>query len=338
MSDLLKDIRFDDPWFFLLLLMVPVFIIYDNKRSRKKLVEFKISTIEIADSGKNVSLKIKWIPLLLILRILAFILIVIALARPQTGFSNKKISSEGIDIMLSLDISASMYAIDFKPNRMEAAKDAAKEFIDGRPGDRIGLVVFAGETFTQSPPTLDHELLKAQVDHADDFYLLDGTAIGDGLFMAVNRLADTANLSTKVIILLTDGVRMGGKFSPIDAANAAKQLNIRVYTIGVGTDTGMPIPVVDKNGRRIFELDPRISFDESTLKQVADITGAQYFKATSKEKLLEVYKAIDQIEKQKLQVDITQRYDEQFYYLALAGIILLMMELILRNTIFRSLT
>lgn len=277
-------------------------------------------------------------PILLILRIIAFILIVVALARPQTGFSNKRISAEGIDIMLSLDISASMYAIDFKPNRMEAAKLAAKEFIDGRGGDRIGLVVFAGESFTLCPPTLDHELLKTQVDHADDYYLLDGTAIGDGLFMAVNRLADTNNLSTKVIILLTDGVRMGGKFSPIDAANAAKQLNIRVYTIGAGTNTGMPIPVLDKNGRRVFELDPRISFDESTLKQIADITDAQYFNATSKEKLIDVYKEIDEIEKQKLQVDITERYDEQFYYLALAGIILLMLELILKNTVFRSLT
>ncbi|MFI5171282.1 MAG: VWA domain-containing protein [Chitinophagales bacterium] len=338
MIDFLKDIRFEDPWLFLLLLMVPVYIIYDKRGSRKKLVEFKISSLNGTTAKTKRAPKVKWISILLILRIIAFVFIVIALARPQTGFSNKKISSQGIDIVLSLDVSASMYAIDFKPNRMEAAKIAAKEFIDGRPGDRIGLVVFAGETFTQSPPTLDHELLKQQVDHADDYYLLDGTAIGDGLFMAVNRLADTSNLSTKVIILLTDGVRMGGKFSPIDAANAAKQLNIRVYTIGVGSDTGMPIPVVDKNGRRVFELDPRISFDESTLKEVADITDGTYFKATSKEKLVEVYKEIDQIEKQKVEVDITQRYEEQFYYFAFAGIILLMLEIIFRNTIFRSLT
>ena len=328
MMDLIKDIRFEDPWFFLLLLLLPLYIYYYNNRGRKKYVEFKISSLSGLQNKKFIPAK----------RILSFLMIVIALARPQTGFSNKKISSEGIDMMLSLDVSTSMYAIDFRPNRMEAAKVAAKEFIDSRPGDRIGLVVFAGETFTQCPATLDHELLKTQVDNADNWYLQDGTAIGDGLFMAVNRLADTTNLSTKVIILLTDGVRMGGKFSPIDAANAAKQLNIRVYTIGVGSETNMPIPVVDKNGRRVFDLDPRISFDEPTLKEIADITGGTYFKATSKEKLTEVYKEIDTIEKQKIDVDITRRYDEQFYLFALAGFILLLIELILTHTIFRSVT
>lgn len=338
MMDLIKDIRFEDPWFFLLLLLLPLYFYYYRNRGRSKYVEFKISSLEGLKNTNSTPLKIKWLPLLFILRILSFIVIVIALARPQTGFSNKRISSEGIDMMLSLDVSTSMYAIDFRPNRMEAAKVAAKEFIDSRPGDRIGLVVFAGETFTQCPATLDHELLKTQVDNADNWYLQDGTAIGDGLFMSVNRLADTTNLSTKVIILLTDGVRMGGKFSPIDAANAAKQLNIRVYTIGVGSETNMPIPVVDKNGRRVFDLDPRISFDESTLKEIADITGGTYFKATSKEKLTEIYREIDTIEKQKIDVDITRRYDEQFHLFVLAGFILLLIEIILRHTIFRSVT
>ena len=338
MMDLIKDIRFEDPWFFLLLLLLPLYIYYYNNRGKKKYVEFKISSLSGLQNKNFIPAKIKWLPILFVLRILSFLMIVIALARPQTGFSNKKISSEGIDMMLSLDVSTSMYAIDFRPNRMEAAKVAAKEFIDSRPGDRIGLVVFAGETFTQCPATLDHELLKTQVDNADNWYLQDGTAIGDGLFMAVNRLADTTNLSTKVIILLTDGVRMGGKFSPIDAANAAKQLNIRVYTIGVGSETNMPIPVVDKNGRRVFDLDPRISFDEPTLTEIADITGGKYFKATSKEKLSEVYQEIDTIEKQKIDVDITRTYDEQFYLFALAGFILLLIELILTHTIFRSVT
>lgn len=336
--DFIQDIRFEDPWFFLLLMLLPLYIYYYKNRARNKYVEFKISSLGGLQKQNFTPAKIKWLPSLFILRILSFIMIVIALARPQTGFSNKKISSEGIDMMLSLDVSTSMYAIDFRPNRMEAAKVAAKEFIDSRPGDRIGLVVFAGETFTQCPATLDHELLKTQVDNADNWYLQDGTAIGDGLFMAVNRLADTSNLSTKVIILLTDGVRMGGKFSPLDAANAAKQLNIRVYTIGVGSETNTPIPVVDKNGRRVFDLDPRISFDETTLKEIANITGGTYFKATSKEKLSEVYSEIDTIEKQKIDVDITRRYDEQFHLFALAGFILLLFELILTHTIFRSVT
>lgn len=336
MKEYLNNIRFEDPWLLLLLLLVPVYIYYIRKKSKQKFVTFQISSIA-GFSGK-IPAKIKWMRLLPILRISAFVLIVIAIARPQTGFSNKKISSQGIDIMMALDVSPSMYAIDFKPNRMEAAKVAANEFIDSRPNDRIGLVVFAGEAFTQCPATLDHEMLKAQVETADNWYLKDGTAIGDGLFMAVNRLADTVNLSTKVIILLTDGVRIGGKYSPVDAANAAKQLNIRVYTIGVGTEANAPIPVIDKNGRRIFELDPRISFDEPMLKDVSNLTGGQYFKADSKEKLSEIYQQIDQIEKQKFEVDITQRYDEHFFYFALAGLLLIVLEIILTNTKFRSLT
>ncbi len=338
MKEFLTDIRFEDPWFFLLLALVPLFIYFYKKRSSDKYVAFSISSSEGLSGAHIKSARIQWLPVLFLLRILSFVLIVIALARPQTGFSNKRISTQGIDIVLSLDVSASMYAIDFKPNRMEAAKVAAKEFIDGRPNDRIGLVVFAGETFTQCPATLDHELLKQQVDNADGWYLKDGTALGDGLFMAVNRLSDTTNINGKVIILLTDGVRMGGKFSPVDAANAAKQLNIRVYTIGVGSESDRPIPVLDKNGRMVFELDPRISFDDEPLKEVAGLTGGQYFKATSKEKLVEIYKEIDQIEKHKIDVDITRRYDEQFYYFALAGIILIMIELSLRYTIFRTLT
>lgn len=338
MTDWIRDIRFEDPWLLLLLLLIPVFIWYRKKRSRETYVELRMSTLESLENVKLKPLKVRLFPALDILRYVAMGLFIIAIARPQTGFSNKRITSEGIDIMLSLDVSPSMYAIDFKPNRMQAAKEAAKEFIDDRPNDRIGLVVFAGEAFTQCPATLDHDLLKNQVDGADNWQLQDGTAIGDGLFMAVNRLADTTNLHTKVIILLTDGVRMGGKFSPLDAANAAKQLNVRVYTIGVGTETNRPIPVMDKNGRMIFELDPRISFDEPTLEQIADMTGGRYFKATSKEKLTEVYNEIDQIEKEKVEVDITQRYDEHFRPFVIAGFVLLLLATILEYTWFRTLT
>jgi len=337
MIESLQDIRFADPWFFLALLAIPIYIWYAAKQHRRKYVEFRIPSLAAVKASKKPA-RVKWIASLLVLRILSFILIVIALARPQTGFSNKKITSEGIDIMLAIDISSSMYAIDFRPNRMAAAKEAAKEFIDARPTDRIGLVVFAGEAFTQCPATLDHDLLKKQIDEADNWQLEDGTALGDGLFMAVSRLSDTTHISTKVIILLSDGVRTAGKFSPIDAANAAKQLSMRVYTIGVGSETNRPIPVVDKNGRAIYELDPRISFDEPTLVEVSKITGGQYFRVTTKEKLSDVYREIDQIEKQKMQVDITKRYDEQFHYFALAGILFLLMELILANTLFRTLT
>ncbi len=334
--DWLTDIRFADPWFFLLLLIIPVYVYLQRQGKVQPYVLFRMSTLKGIPSRPGG--KARFMFVIPVLRLIAFILLVIALARPQTDFSNRRIYAEGIDIMLALDVSPSMYAIDFKPNRMEAAKVAAKEFIDGRPNDRIGLVVFAGESFTQCPATLDHELLKQQVDNADNWYLKDGTAIGDGLFMAVNRLADTTQLSTKVIILLTDGVRVGGKFSPLDAATGAKQLNMRVYTIGVGTQTNHPIPVVDKNGRRIFELDPRISFDAPMLTEVAKMTGGKYFEATSKEKLIEVYKEIDKIEKEKISVDITERNDEHYFYFALIGFIALLAEIILSKTIFRTLT
>ncbi|HPE98151.1 MAG: VWA domain-containing protein [Chitinophagales bacterium] len=334
MREWISDIAFADPWYFLLLLVIPLYLFLRKKWLRRTRVPFMISTGAGVHTG-TWRTRFIWIPEAL--RMLAIASAVIALARPQTGFSNRNVTTEGIDIVMALDISSSMYAIDFQPNRITAAKEAAKEFIDNRPNDRIGLVVFAGETFTQCPITLDHLLLKTLVDDADNWQLEDGTAMGDGLFMAVNRLADTTQLNTKVVILLTDGVRTAGEFSPLDAANAAAQLNIRVYTIGVGSKSNAPIPVVDKNGRNIYDLDPRISFDEESLQQIADITGGQYFRATSKEKLKEVYREIDSIEKQKVEVSVTRRYDERFHIFALIAIIALMFELLLRFTIFKSL-
>lgn len=329
-------ITFADPWFLILLLCIPAFLFYQY-HSKNKFVEFTASTIHHIKDDLGTA-RSKWIHILPALRMLSFAFAVIALARPQAGFSNKKVTTEGIDIVLALDISSSMYAVDFKPNRMTAAKEAAKEFVKARSSDRIGLVVFAGESFTQCPITLDHLLLENQIDIVDNWQLEDGTAIGDGLFMAVNRLTDTTHLSTKVIILLTDGVRTAGEYSPQDAADAAEQLNIRVYTIGVGSETNRPIPVVDKSGRMIYELDPRISFDEPSLKEIAENTGGLYFRATSKEKLTEIYKEIDNIERQKVEVNVTKRYEEKFYLFAMLAFVCLLIEIILSQTIFRTLT
>jgi len=334
--DWITDIQFADPWFFLLLLGIPLYLYLRKRIERNRFVRLRMSTLE--GVSKKPTGRVRFMFLLPVFRLLTYICIVIALARPQTHFSNSRLYSEGIDIMLSLDVSPSMYAIDFKPNRMEAAKVAAQSFIDARPNDRIGGGVFAGEAFTQCPATLDHNLLKAQVEQADNWYLKDGTAIGDGLFMAVNRLADSTNPGQKVIILLTDGVRIGGKFSPLDAAQAAKQLNIRVYTIGVGSKSNSPIPVVDKNGRRIFELDPRISYDEPMMQEIAQMTGGTHFKASSPESLIDVYQEIDKIEKQKIAVDITRRNEEHYFYFALVAVILLFAEMLLSHTLFRSLT
>lgn len=332
----LMHITFADPWYLLLLVLIPFFVWYQF-RSRKKFVEFNATSIQYI-KNELVTNRTRWIKIIPVLRMLAYTFAVIALARPQAGFSNKRITTEGIDIVLAMDISSSMYAIDFRPNRMAAAKEAAKEFVSARNSDRIGLVVFAGEAFTQCPITLDHILLQNQIDIIDNWQLEDGTAIGDGLFMAVNRLLDTTQLNTKVIILLTDGVRTAGEFSPTDAADAAAQLNIRVYTIGVGSETNRPIPVVDKSGRMIYELDPKISFDEQALKDIAQSTGGLYFRATTKEKLNEIYKEIDKIERQKVEVDVTQRYEEKFYLFALLAFAFLLLELLLSHTIFRSLT
>ena len=305
MQNLISNFRFEDPWLLLLLLLVPVYLFYSIKRSKQKFVSLKISSLSAFKSTS--SLKVRLMRMLIWLRLLAVVMLIIAIARPQSDFSNDKLNSLGIDIVLSLDVSSSMYAVDYPPNRMEVAKEAAIEFIDSRPNDRIGLVVFAGEAFTQCPSTLDHEMLKN-------------------------------NVQTKVIILLTDGVRIGGKYSPVDAAKAAEQLNVRVYTIGIGNASDQPIPVVDKNKRIIFNLDPNISFDEPMMKEIAAITGGTYFKATSKENLIEIYRQIDQIEKQKFEVTAQKRYDDHFFIFALIALLAIVIEIILTNTIFRSLT
>jgi Ca-activated chloride channel family protein len=328
------DISFADPWYFLLWLIIPVYYIFEKRIRTHVRVPYTIST---GQGNLIPSWRSRFIRLPEILRMTAIFFAVIALARPQAGFSNRNVTTEGIDIVLALDISSSMYAIDFKPNRITAAKEAAIEFIDARPTDRIGLVVFAGEAFTQCPITLDHLLLKNLVADADNWQLEDGTATGDGLFMAVSRLADTNTVNTKVIILLTDGVRTAGEFSPLDAANAAAQMNMRIYTIGVGSQTNQPIPVVDRSGKHIYDLDPRISFDEEVLEQIANITGGIYFRATTKEKLKQVYSEIDAIEKQKVEVSVTERHEERFHLFAWIALCLLAIEIILRTTIFKTL-
>lgn len=330
-------ISFADPWYLLLLVLIPVYAWWKYFRRKKKYVQLKASNLSSVQSVAKTA-RVKLLSVLFMLRCLAIASAVIALARPQSSFSNENITTRGIDIVISMDVSPSMYAIDLRPNRLEAAKVTAKEFIDARKNDRIGLVVFSAEAFTQCPITLDHELIKSQIDFVDNWQLGGGTALGDGLFMAVNRIADTTQLNTKVIILMTDGYKNAGEFSPLDAAMAAKQLNVRVYTIGVGKKTNQPIPIYDKNGREAGYLDPNEAFDEPTMQEIADITGGKYFRATSKEGLTEIYKEIDAIEKQKIDVSITKRYDEKFYPFAFAAILFLALEIILSQTVFRSVT
>lgn len=267
------------------------------------------------------------------LRVLAIFFLVFALARPQSNNSWQTYDSEGIDIVLALDISSSMLARDFEPDRLEAAKEVATKFILERPQDRIGLVVFAGESFTQSPLTTDQAVLVNLMKDLHSGMLEDGTAIGMGLANAVNRLKDS-EAKSKVIILLTDGVNNRGAIAPTTAAELAKTFGIRVYTIGVGTLGEAPYPVQTPWGIQLHNM--AVEIDEEILTQIADLTGGRYFRATDNQKLAEIYGEIDQLEKSKVEVKHFSKKDEHYFLFALAGALLLIAEALGRYTLLRK--
>jgi Ca-activated chloride channel family protein len=262
-------------------------------------------------------------------------LIIIVIARPQATDKFQDISTEGIDIILALDISGSMLARDFRPDRLEASKNVATEFISGRPYDRMGLVVFSGESFTQCPLTTDHAVLINLMREIQSGMIEDGTAIGMGLATAVNRIKDS-EAKSKVIILLTDGVNNRGEIAPATAAGIAKTYGIRVYTIGVGTQGMAPYPVQTPYG--IQYQDMPVEIDEAILKEISLNTGGKYFRATDNDKLIQVYAEIDKLEKSKIDVRQFSRKEEKFLLPAIAAVILLIFEMLLRNSIFRNLT
>ncbi len=242
-------------------------------------------------------------------------------------------NGEGIDIMLCLDISGSMLAQDFTPNRMEAAKNVASDFIDNRPADRIGLVIFSGESFTMCPLTTDRSVLKAQLANVQSGLLEDGTAIGSGLATGVDRLRSSQSKS-KVIILLTDGENNGGLIDPNTAKEIAKSVGVRVYTVGVGTEGFAPVPVQTAGG--IVMQKEKVNIDEKLLTQIANETGGKYFRARDNESLRSIYAEIDKLEKSKVEITALKRYSEQFFPFALAAAALLLLELILRFTLFKK--
>jgi Ca-activated chloride channel family protein len=260
---------------------------------------------------------------------------IIILARPQSTTSYHDVSTEGIDIILTLDISGSMLARDFKPDRLEASKNVATEFISGRPYDRIGLVVFSGESFTQCPITSDHAVLINLLREMKSGMIEDGTAIGEGLATAVNRLKESQARS-RVIILLTDGINNRGMIAPITAAEIAKTYGIRVYTIGVGTRGYAPYPVQTPFGLQY--QDAPVEIDEDILKTIAGMTDGKYFRATDNEKLIQVYNDIDKLEKSRIDVRQFKVREEKFLVPALIAFILVMLEIIIRYTIFKNLT
>ncbi len=271
---------------------------------------------------------------LFVLRMLAFALIILVLARPQSSNQWESVTTEGIDIVMALDISGSMLAQDFKPDRLEAAKKVATQFISGRPNDRIGLVVFSGESFTQCPLTTDHTALINLFNSVHSGMIEDGTAIGLGLANAVSRIKDSDAIS-KVIILLTDGVNNRGSIDPMTAAEIAKTFGIRVYTIGVGSRGTAPYPVQTPFGIQYQEMETQI--DEDLLKNIAEMTDGLYFRATDNDNLKKVYEEIDQLEKSKINVQEHHKKSEEYLKFALAAALLLLLEIMLRYTVLRNL-
>jgi len=315
-------------YLYLLLLLIPLMAWYVY-RLRKKQASLQVSALDAFNTPKATTFKVYMRHLPFILRMFAIGVIIVILARPQSTNSWDSRSTEGIDIMLVMDISGSMLAEDLKPNRIEAAKNVAMSFINGRPNDNIGLVVFSGESFTQCPLTTDHAVLLNLFKDIHNGLIEDGTAIGLGIANAVSRIKDSKAIS-RVIILLTDGVNNRGEIAPVTAAEIAQAFGIRIYTIGVGTRGDAYIPRQTPFGvqRQVV----RDEIDEPALKQIASITGGQYFRATDNASLRAIYQEIDQLEKTKISVQQYSKKQEEYLPLALLAFGLLLFEIVVRNT------
>jgi len=327
-----SQIEFANPGYLYFLLILPVIGVWYWYRYRKDSANIQVSNTESFESSPG-SLKQYLYFSLYALRMISIGLLVIALARPQTTTSRQDVTIEGIDIVMALDVSGSMLAMDLQPDRLEAAKEVASEFIAGRQNDRFGLVIFSGETFTQCPLTTDHRVIINLFKDIKSGMIEDGTAIGDGLATAVNRLKESTAVS-KVIILLTDGVNNMGSLDPLSSADIAKIYGVRIYTIGVGTEGMAPYPVQTPFGIQTQNLEVKI--DEKLLQQVAAMTDGKYFRATSNRKLREIYSEIDKLEKSKIDVTEFRKKKEEFFPFAFFAFLLITLEVLLRNTVFRS--
>ncbi len=329
----MNNITFLHPGFFyLLLVLIPVvgWYIWKHKFAQASL---QISTLKGFNKAP-VSWKVRLRHLPIVLRSLTLIFIIIVLARPQSTNNSRDVITEGIDIVMTLDISSSMEALDFKPNRLEAAKDVAAEFISSRPNDNIGLVIFGGESFTQCPLTTDKKVLLNLLQDIHTRMVEDGTAIGSGLATAVNRIKDSKEKS-KVIILLTDGVNNKGEVAPLTAAEIAKTFGVRVYTIGIGTIGKAQIPVQTPYGTQLVEQEVKI--DEPMMKEIAETTGGKYFRATNKQSLKNIYDEIDKMEKTKIEVKEYTNRSEEYLLFAIIAAVLMITEVFLKSTILRNL-
>ncbi len=318
-------------YLLLLLLLIPMAVWYVYKQ-RSKQATIRMSSLEpfqrAPRSWKNY---LRHLPF--VLRMVVTTLLIIVLARPQSTNNWESSTTEGIDIVMAMDISSSMLAADLKPNRLEAAKDVAAEFINGRPNDNIGLVSFAGESFTQCPLTTDHAVLLNLFGKMQSGMIEDGTAIGVGIANAINRIKESSAKS-KVIILLTDGSNNRGEIAPVTAAEIAKAYGIRIYTIGVGTQGTAPYPVQTAFGIQYQNVP--VEIDEVTLKQIASTTGGAYFRATDNAKLKEIYSEIDKMERTKISVKEYSKKQEEYLPFALLAMCLLLLEVVLKNSVLRT--
>lgn len=328
----MNGISFANPAYLYLLLIIPLWLAFYIWKHKDQQPALTVSSLKGFHTSRK-SFRHILRHLVFGLRLLVVALLILVLARPQSSDSWESVSSDGIDIMLALDVSGSMLAKDFSPDRLEASKDVAMQFISGRPSDRIGLVVFSGESFTQCPLTTDHAVLMNLFTDIKSGMIEDGTAIGMGLANAVNRLKDSQALS-KVIILLTDGVNNQGVIAPLTAAELAKTFGIRVYTIGVGSMGNAPYPVQTPFGVQYRQMP--VEIDEESLQQIAEMTDGKYYRATDEDKLLAVYQEIDQLEKSRIEVKEYSRKQEEYLRLALPAIGLLLLELLIRYLILRK--
>jgi Ca-activated chloride channel family protein len=326
------NVEFASPGLLYLLLLLPLLVAWYWFRHGKSMPTLQVSNTEVFETTPR-SIRHYLYHGLFVFRLLALALLIVALARPQSTSKRQDVSIEGIDIVLGLDISSSMLAQDLKPDRLEAAKKVSLDFFSGRPNDRIGLVVFSGEAFTQCPLTTDHSILTEMLDDIKSGIIQDGTAIGDGLATAINRLKESQAVS-KVIILLTDGVNNAGSIDPLSAAEIARIYGIRIYTIGAGTMGYAPYPVQTPFGLQYQNMEVKI--DEELLQKVADITEGKYYRATSNTQLQEVYREIDQLEKSKIDVTEFRRKHEEYLPLAIFALLLLALETFSRFTLFRN--
>lgn len=326
------NVEFAYPGYLFLLLLVPLMAAWYWFRLGKSVPTLQVSGTEAFESSRKTLRQLLYHGLV-VLRLIGLSLLIIALARPQSTLKRQNVSIEGIDIVLGLDISSSMLAQDLKPDRLEAAKTVSQEFFSKRPNDRIGLIVFAGEAFTQCPLTTDHSIMENMLEDLKSGLIQDGTAIGDGMAIAISRLKESQAIS-KVIILLTDGVNNAGSIDPLSAAEIAKIYGIRIYAIGVGTHGYAPYPVQTPFGMQYQNMEVQI--DEDLLQKVAAMTDGRYFRATDNSSLEKVYNEIDQMEKSKIDVTEFRKKKEEFLPVAMLALGLLLLEILSRLTIFRS--